>query len=138
MRHAFACEHKARLASHCHNGKRTVRLISRGPLCRLRAAWRRGADVFAEVAVPDAAGHALHPALLEAALRVAGPADSRYHWQDWSGVELHSAPAGLKYGRANGDLKVTDDLSDRLLRLPMWVNMEDQQTAIIKTILSAL
>jgi dTDP-4-amino-4,6-dideoxygalactose transaminase len=34
-------------------------------------------------------------------------------------VPLHSAPAGRKYGRASGNLTVTDDLSDRLLRLPL-------------------
>ena len=53
-------------------------------------------------------------------------------------VPLHSAPAGRKYGRAVGNLAVTDDISDRLLRLPMWVGMEDNQADVIKTILSAL
>ena len=42
-------------------------------------------------------------------------------------VPLHSAPAGRKFGRAVGDLAVTNDISDRLLRLPMWVGMEDDQ-----------
>ena len=53
-------------------------------------------------------------------------------------VPLHSAPAGLKYGRAHGDLKVTNDISDRLLRLPMWVGMEDQQVEIVQAVLSSL
>ena len=53
-------------------------------------------------------------------------------------VPLHSAPAGRKFGRAVGDLAVTNDISDRLLRLPMWVGMEDDQADVIKTILSAL
>ncbi|WP_261720099.1 type I polyketide synthase [Streptomyces sp. FZ201] len=35
----------------------------------LRGLWRRGEDLFAEVAVADAAGYALHPALLDTALR---------------------------------------------------------------------
>ena len=49
-----------------------------GPAFRgLRAAWRRGGDVFAEVRLPaDAAAEAgsfgLHPALLDAALHAAG------------------------------------------------------------------
>ncbi|GLW46299.1 hypothetical protein Stsp02_19610 [Streptomyces sp. NBRC 14336] len=34
----------------------------------LRGLWRRGEDLFAEVAVADAAGYALHPALLDTAL----------------------------------------------------------------------
>ncbi len=41
-------------------------------------------------------------------------------------VPLHTSPAGLKYGRTNGDLKVTEDLSERLLRLPMWTGLEPQ------------
>jgi dTDP-4-amino-4,6-dideoxygalactose transaminase len=53
-------------------------------------------------------------------------------------VPLHSAPAGRKFGRAHGELPVTDDVSDRLLRLPMWVGMEEQQTEIIQAVLSAL
>lgn len=53
-------------------------------------------------------------------------------------VPLHSAPAGRKYGRAVGDMAVTDDTSDRLLRLPMWVGMEDTQTDVIKAILAVL
>ncbi len=38
-------------------------------------------------------------------------------------VPLHSSPAGEKYGRVSGDMAVTDDLSDRLLRLPMGGGM---------------
>jgi dTDP-4-amino-4,6-dideoxygalactose transaminase len=38
-------------------------------------------------------------------------------------VPLHSSPAGIKYGRVSGDMGVTDDLSDRLVRLPMYYEM---------------
>ena len=38
-------------------------------------------------------------------------------------VPLHSAPAGLHYGRASGSMQVTDDCSARLIRLPLWVGM---------------
>lgn len=38
-------------------------------------------------------------------------------------VPLHSAAAGLRYGRAHGDLAVTSELSDRLVRLPLWAGM---------------
>ena len=34
-------------------------------------------------------------------------------------VPLHSSPAGLRYGRVAGELPVTDDLSARLIRLPL-------------------
>lgn len=40
-------------------------------------------------------------------------------------VPLHSSPAGLKYGRAYGDLSRTQELSDRLLRLPMGARMRE-------------
>jgi dTDP-4-amino-4,6-dideoxygalactose transaminase len=38
-------------------------------------------------------------------------------------VPLHSSPAGGKYGRAHGELRVTQSLSDRIVRLPMWVGL---------------
>jgi dTDP-4-amino-4,6-dideoxygalactose transaminase len=53
-------------------------------------------------------------------------------------VPLHSAPAGRRYARAHGQLSVTDDISDRLLRLPLWVGMEEQQVAIIRHVLAAV
>lgn len=42
-------------------------------------------------------------------------------------VPLHSSPAGKKYARTHGTLRVTESLSDRLLRLPLWVEIEDEQ-----------
>ncbi|OPX85760.1 MAG: dTDP-4-amino-4,6-dideoxygalactose transaminase [Pelotomaculum sp. PtaB.Bin104] len=39
-------------------------------------------------------------------------------------VPLHSSPAGMRYGRTCGDLAITVDLSNRLVRLPLWVGME--------------
>lgn len=53
-------------------------------------------------------------------------------------VPLHSAPAGRRYGRAHGELPVTDDVATRLLRLPMWVGMEERQTEVIQSVLSVL
>ena len=38
-------------------------------------------------------------------------------------IPLHSSPAGLKYSRCLRELKYTDDLSSRLLRLPLWMGM---------------
>jgi dTDP-4-amino-4,6-dideoxygalactose transaminase len=43
-------------------------------------------------------------------------------------VPLHSSPGGLKFGRKNAELPVTKDLSDRLLRLPLWVGMNEAKT----------
>ena len=53
-------------------------------------------------------------------------------------IPLHSSPAGKKYARTHGEMTVTDDIANRLLRLPLWVGMEDQQTTIIQAILSIL
>jgi len=46
-------------------------------------------------------------------------------------VPLHLAPAGKKYCRTSGSMSVTETLSDRLLRLPLWPGMEEQQKHII-------
>ncbi|MBI5249116.1 MAG: dTDP-4-amino-4,6-dideoxygalactose transaminase [Desulfomonile tiedjei] len=42
-------------------------------------------------------------------------------------VPLHSSPAGRKYGRVAGRMDVTDDMSDRLLRLPLYFEMTDKE-----------
>ena len=38
-------------------------------------------------------------------------------------VPLHSAKAGTRFGRAAGALGVTEDISDRLIRLPLWPDL---------------
>lgn len=45
-------------------------------------------------------------------------------------VPLHDSPAGKKYGRTPGDMAVTDEVSVRLMRLPLWLGLEGalQQT----------
>jgi dTDP-4-amino-4,6-dideoxygalactose transaminase len=42
-------------------------------------------------------------------------------------VPLHSSPAGMTYGRTFGNMPVTDDISDRLLRLPLYYEMTDME-----------
>ncbi len=50
-------------------------------------------------------------------------------------IPLHSAPAGQKYGKVAGELEVTEKASKCLLRLPMFVEMtEEQQDYVIKTL----
>jgi len=53
-------------------------------------------------------------------------------------VPLHLAPAGLRFGRAHGQLDVTVELADRLLRLPLWVGLEDQQQRVIASVLKQI
>lgn len=48
-------------------------------------------------------------------------------------VPLHSAPAGRKFGRFNGEDNYTTAESDRLVRLPMYYNIkEDERNLVIK------
>jgi len=44
-------------------------------------------------------------------------------------VPLHSAPAGERFGRAHGPMTVTDDVANRLIRLPLWVGMTTPDVA---------
>jgi dTDP-4-amino-4,6-dideoxygalactose transaminase len=53
-------------------------------------------------------------------------------------VPLHNSPAGKKYGRTSGKLEHTDNLSDRLLRLPLWLGMDAAQDEVIAQLHSAL
>ncbi len=102
---------------------------------RRLAIWQQYHDAFAAA---EAAGHVrrpiipadcthnahmyylLFPSLAArtaaiAALKAEG-IQSVFHY-----IPLHSAPAGLRYGRAHGDLATTDRVSDTLLRLPLWL-----------------
>lgn len=40
-------------------------------------------------------------------------------------IPLHSSPAGIKYGRTNGCLTYTDSLSERIVRLPLYADMDE-------------
>uniref|UniRef100_UPI00184F8EC2 dTDP-4-amino-4,6-dideoxygalactose transaminase n=1 Tax=Methylibium sp. TaxID=2067992 RepID=UPI00184F8EC2 len=42
-------------------------------------------------------------------------------------VPLHSSPAGRRYGRCSGPMTYTDALSQRLLRLPLWIGVDEQR-----------
>ena len=46
-------------------------------------------------------------------------------------VPLHSSPAGLRFGRVSGSLSNTDNLSDRLLRLPLWPELESHRVEAV-------
>jgi dTDP-4-amino-4,6-dideoxygalactose transaminase len=52
-------------------------------------------------------------------------------------IPLHSSPAGRRYGRTNGELPVTDAVSERLVRLPLWIGLEDEVIAHICGALAA-
>ena len=46
-------------------------------------------------------------------------------------VPLHTAPAGLKYGRFHGEDKYTTKESERLVRLPLYYRLEKEKTEYI-------
>jgi dTDP-4-amino-4,6-dideoxygalactose transaminase len=107
---------------------------------RRLAIWQRYHEAFAEL---EAAGLAQRPEVppghthnghlyylilpsppardaFITAMRAAGIATS-FHY-----VPLHSSPAGRRYGRAVGDLAQTEQLSQRLVRLPLWPGLDSQ------------
>ena len=53
-------------------------------------------------------------------------------------VPLHSSPAGLRFGRAHGDLSLTTSLSQRLVRLPMWLGLSEPQQQRVCEVLTAI
>jgi len=53
-------------------------------------------------------------------------------------VPLHSSPYGVKVGRASGEMTCTTELSDRLVRLPLWLGLEEHQPEVIRRILDVL
>ncbi|MEV5829021.1 SDR family NAD(P)-dependent oxidoreductase [Spirillospora sp. NPDC052242] len=111
-----------------HYERLAVQGYDYGPVFQgLRAAWRVGADVYAEVALPegaDAAEFAVHPALLDAALHAAGPvlgvdADGvgegiRLPFT-WTGVTLHAPGASVLRVRASraGEGAISLAIADR-------------------------
>ncbi len=46
-------------------------------------------------------------------------------------VPLHSAPAGVKYGRFCGEDRYTTKESERLLRLPMYYGLTEEEAAFV-------
>ena len=46
-------------------------------------------------------------------------------------IPLHSAPAGLKYGRFSGEDVYTTKESDRLVRLPMYYGLTEQDLSAV-------
>jgi KS-AT-KR-ACP domain-containing polyene macrolide polyketide synthase/pimaricinolide synthase PimS2/candicidin polyketide synthase FscD len=93
-----------------------------GPLFQgLRAAWRLGEEVFAEVTLPEAAAaeaaaFGIHPALLDAALHASAFAGLTEHGLpfSWQNVTLHASGASSVRVRLSpaGDDAVAIELAD--------------------------
>lgn len=60
-------------------------------------------------------------------------------WSVFHYVPLHSSPAGLRYGRIHGNLKITTQQSERLVRLPLWVGLSvEQQDRVVEVLCKAV
>jgi dTDP-4-amino-4,6-dideoxygalactose transaminase len=104
---------------------------------RRRAIWNAYHDAFASLErqgfvrrpiVPESCAHNGHlyylllrdigtRTRLIAALKSEG-IGAPFHY-----VPLHSAPAGRRFGRVHGSMEITDEASERLVRLPLWPAM---------------
>jgi dTDP-4-amino-4,6-dideoxygalactose transaminase len=54
-------------------------------------------------------------------------------------VPLHNSPAGKKYTQKSSNLTVTENISERLVRLPMWIGLsEKEQDYIVQIMYDAI
>ncbi len=53
-------------------------------------------------------------------------------------IPLHSSPAGRRFGRTSGAMTVTDDVADRLVRMPLWLGLEEHFEHVVASAEDAL
>jgi dTDP-4-amino-4,6-dideoxygalactose transaminase len=53
-------------------------------------------------------------------------------------VPLHTSPYGLRISKSFGKMINTEDLSERLVRLPLWIGIDKDQEYVIETALDIL
>jgi dTDP-4-amino-4,6-dideoxygalactose transaminase len=53
-------------------------------------------------------------------------------------IPLHSSPAGQRFGRASGNLATTVDTADRLVRLPLWAELDEHMDTVLAAANDAL
>ncbi|WP_410638396.1 SDR family NAD(P)-dependent oxidoreductase [Amycolatopsis sp. lyj-346] len=103
-----------------------------GPAFRgLRAAWRAGDDVYAEVRLPDgcpAESFGLHPALLDAALHAAGllsaPDGLPFSWTGYTRFAAEATGVRVRLSPAGGDglaVTVADETGAPVARIDALV-----------------
>lgn len=46
-------------------------------------------------------------------------------------IPLHSSPTGAQLCRTSGTMQVTDDISGRLVRMPMWLGLEEHHPHVL-------
>jgi dTDP-4-amino-4,6-dideoxygalactose transaminase len=52
-------------------------------------------------------------------------------------VPLHSSPMGQLHARTADDMHHTQDVSSRLVRLPLWIGLEDHLAFVISEVIAA-
>jgi len=93
-------------------------------------------------AVPDSCCHNAHMFYLK--LRDSDDRDALIRWMKeaeiltvFHYIPLHTSPAGERFGRFHGEDRVTTRDSERLLRLPLFYNLSDNnQRTVISSLLS--
>ncbi|MEM7359258.1 MAG: dTDP-4-amino-4,6-dideoxygalactose transaminase [Pseudomonadota bacterium] len=53
-------------------------------------------------------------------------------------IPLHGSPYGKQVSRTSGSLSVTESISDRLVRLPLWIGLEQHQNYIIDSVIEVV
>lgn len=53
-------------------------------------------------------------------------------------VPLHSSPSGQRFGRVHGQLEITDFLSTKIIRLPLWIGISLTQQEKVCSVLTRL
>lgn len=53
-------------------------------------------------------------------------------------VPLHSTPAGQRYGRSHGELPITNSVSERVVRLPLWIGLSEEKQSYVVNVLEKL
>jgi len=53
-------------------------------------------------------------------------------------IPLHSSPRGRTIGRASGEMTNTNIAGERLVRLPLWMGLEEWQTEVIDKVIDAI
>ena len=104
-------------------------------------AWAEGHEAAGRLRRPIVPAHCMHnahmyylllPSLEARTAYIAGLKErgvgSVFHY-----IPLHSSPAGQRYARTSGDaLPVTDTVSDRLVRMPMWAGLEEHMDTVLQ------
>lgn len=53
-------------------------------------------------------------------------------------IPLHSSPFGISSSKCSGSMAFTESLSERIVRLPLWVGVEKHQDYIVESIIASI